>query len=88
MVIHFQINKHRLIMILYENIPDDEMPDDINLYVARYTYIEQWNPHFMNRLLYRMAQNRLRDRHMDEEEDVGHGVVAEGKMEQVPLLAH
>ena len=52
-------NKHRLIMILYEDIPGDEMPEDIENYVRNYTYIRKGTGFFCKRLLYRLSQNKM-----------------------------
>ena len=43
-------NKKRLIIVMYEDVDPDGMPDDIEMYVKNYTYLERNCVMFMRRL--------------------------------------
>ena len=54
-----QTNKKRLIVIMAEDIPKEELPESVRTYVKNFTYLTKDCPFFMKRLTYRLAQNKL-----------------------------
>ena len=52
-------NKNRLIMILYEDIPKENLPESITTYIKSYTYLKRESAFFIKRLMYMLAQNKM-----------------------------
>ena len=54
-----QNNKHRLILIMYEDMPHDDLPDEILNYIKSYTYILWRSAFFYKRLMYQLPQRQI-----------------------------
>ena len=66
-------HKHRLIVILFPDLQVCDMPDNIKVYVKKFTYLKRNSPMFMKRLMYRLAQNKQGE--VEEVDDLGITVI-------------
>ena len=52
-------NKNRLIMVNFDDMEEEEMPEQIQQYIRIYTYLKRDSPLFMTRLIYMLAQGKM-----------------------------
>ena len=61
----FSTRRNRLIVVLYEDVPEHELHEEIRLYIRSFTYLRRDAAFFMARLMYVLPQVRIGD--LDDE---------------------